>query len=142
MDSEVAAVIWDASILFFGFTHLFFIFFSGERTNDVTIILVVWPQGDLLNGGNIVIFGFTEVRQNVNRQPSAALDCDPYTRTGCTGTGVRSVRIEDDPIHTIYCLIPAVFICKLTTLLSIAPASTHLFPCPRSRSPQSQRPES
>ena len=31
------------------------------------------------------------------------LCCDPYTRTGCTGTGVRSVRVEDDPIHTIHC---------------------------------------
>ena len=29
--------------------------------------------------------------------------CDPYTRTGGTGTGVRSDRIEDDPIHTIHC---------------------------------------
>ena len=29
--------------------------------------------------------------------------CDPHTRTGCTGTGVRSDRIEDDPIHPIHC---------------------------------------
>ena len=28
---------------------------------------------------------------------------DPHTRTGCTGTGVRSDRIGDDPIHTIQC---------------------------------------
>ena len=32
-----------------------------------------------------------------------ALHCDPHTRTGCTGTGVRSDRIEDDPIHPIHC---------------------------------------
>ena len=29
--------------------------------------------------------------------------CDPHTRTGCMGTGVRSDRIEDDPIHPIHC---------------------------------------
>ena len=29
--------------------------------------------------------------------------CDLHTRTGCTGTGVRSDRIEDDPIHLIHC---------------------------------------
>ena len=33
----------------------------------------------------------------------ASPGCDPYTRTGGTGTGVRSDRIEDDPIHTIHC---------------------------------------
>ena len=29
--------------------------------------------------------------------------CEPHTRMGCTGTGVRSDRIEDDPIHPIHC---------------------------------------
>ena len=35
----------------------------------------------------------------------------------CSGTNVRTVRIEDDPIHTICCMISAVLICKLITLL-------------------------
>ena len=34
-----------------------------------------------------------------------------------SGTNVRTVRIEDDPIHTICCVISAVLICKLITLL-------------------------
>ena len=38
----------------------------------------------------------------------------------CSGTNVRTVRIEDDPIHTICCMIPAVLICKLITLLSFS----------------------
>ena len=38
----------------------------------------------------------------------------------CTGTDARTVRIEDDPIHPIYCMIPAVLICKLITLLSFS----------------------
>ena len=84
------------------------------------------------------------VRRNIfnNDEATSWSFCDPHTRTGCTGTGVRSVRIEDDPIHTIHCLIPAVYICKLTTLLSPAPASSHIFLRPRSSSPPSQRPES
>ena len=45
---------------------------------------------------------------------------------------VRTVRIEDDPIHTICCVISAVLICKLITLLSfsIIPQPFHLCPPP------------
>ena len=37
-----------------------------------------------------------------------------------SGTNVRTVRIEDDPIHTICCVISAVLICKLIILLSLS----------------------
>ena len=49
-----------------------------------------------------------------------------------SGTNVRTVRIEDDPIHTICCMISAVLICKLITLLSfsIVPPPLHLCPPP------------
>ena len=49
-----------------------------------------------------------------------------------SGTNVRTVWIEDDPIHTICCMISAVLICKLITLLSfsIVPPSLHLCPPP------------
>ena len=39
---------------------------------------------------------------------------------------VRTDRIEDDPIYTIHNMIPAVFICKLTTLLSHGTSSSAL----------------
>lgn len=65
-------------------------------------------------------------RINTDETAKAATDyCDPYS---CTGTGVRSVRIEDDPIHPIHDLHTSVFICKLTTLLALAPAHHSAFP--------------
>ena len=42
----------------------------------------------------------------------------PAQLHSCTGTGVRSVRIEDDPSHPIHDLPISVFICKLTTSFS------------------------
>ena len=51
--------------------------------------------------------------------------CDLYTRTG---TSVRTVRHEDAPTHPFHHMIPAVFICKLITLLSISTAPSTPFP--------------
>ena len=57
---------------------------------------------------------------------------------GCTGIGVRSVRIEDDPSHPIHDLPISVFICKLTTSFSEQPQHhSCLSSCPRVLSSQS-----
>ena len=59
--------------------------------------------------------------------------CDPHTRTGCTVTGVRSDRIEDDPIHPIHCHDTCCVYLEANHIVSIAialPASFPLLPLP------------
>ena len=71
-------------------------------------------------------------------------DAQRPPQSNVTRTPVRDVRVQAYVrfgSRTV-AMISAVFICKLTTLLSIVLAPSHLSLCPRSRSPQSQRPES